>query len=42
MTASSQSLMPEGIEKEISPQDMADLIGYLREALKSPAEKGTR
>jgi hypothetical protein len=31
--------MPEGIEKEISPQDMADLIGYLREALKSGARK---
>jgi putative membrane-bound dehydrogenase-like protein len=33
MTALSKSLMPEGIEKEISPGDMADLIGYLRAAL---------
>jgi hypothetical protein len=35
MTASSKSLMPDGIEKEIGPQDMANLIGYLREALRS-------
>jgi putative heme-binding domain-containing protein len=35
MTASSKSLMPEGVEKEISPQDMANLIGYLRESLKA-------
>jgi putative membrane-bound dehydrogenase-like protein len=34
MTASSKSLMPEGVEKEISPQDLADLIGYLRQELK--------
>src|SRR5262249_13107760 len=34
MAASSKSLMPEGIEKEISPQDLADLIGYLRQELK--------
>jgi hypothetical protein len=27
--------MPEGIEKEISPQDLANLIGYLREVLNS-------
>jgi putative membrane-bound dehydrogenase-like protein len=33
MVASAKSLMPEGIEKEISPQDMAHLIGYLREVL---------
>ncbi|HQZ64498.1 MAG TPA: c-type cytochrome [Planctomycetaceae bacterium] len=31
--ASSKSLMPEGIEKEISPQQLADLIAYLRESL---------
>jgi putative heme-binding domain-containing protein len=35
LVASSKSLMPEGIEKEISPQDMANLIGFLREALRS-------
>jgi putative membrane-bound dehydrogenase-like protein len=34
LTASPKSLMPEGVEKEISPQDMANLIGYLRAALR--------
>ena len=24
-----QSLMPEGMEKDLPPQDMADLIGYI-------------
>jgi putative heme-binding domain-containing protein len=33
MEASSISMMPEGLEKEVSPQDVADLLGYLREAL---------
>jgi putative heme-binding domain-containing protein len=33
MTALSKSLMPDGMEKEISPSDMANLIGYLRAAL---------
>jgi len=33
MEASSISMMPEGLEKEVSPQDVADLIAYLREAL---------
>jgi hypothetical protein len=35
MVASSKSLMPDGLEKEIIPQDMANLIGYLREVLGS-------
>jgi len=34
ITASAKSLMPDGLEKEISLQDMANLIGYLREALR--------
>ena len=29
MTASGQSLMPEGVEKDLKPQDLADLIAYL-------------
>jgi putative membrane-bound dehydrogenase-like protein len=29
MTASSQSLMPEGLEKDLKPQDLADLIAFL-------------
>ncbi len=33
MEASSISMMPEQLEKEVSPQDIADLISYLREAL---------
>jgi putative heme-binding domain-containing protein len=39
MTASAKSLMPDGLEKEISPQDMANLIGYLRETLRSASNK---
>jgi hypothetical protein len=27
--------MPDGVEKEINLQDMANLIGYLREALRN-------
>lgn len=33
MEASSISMMPEELEKEVSPQDIADLIAYLRRAL---------
>ncbi len=33
MEASSISMMPEELEKQVSPQDVADLIGYLRDAL---------
>lgn len=29
LAASGQSLMPEGLEKDIKPQDMADLIALL-------------
>jgi putative membrane-bound dehydrogenase-like protein len=39
MAASSKSLMPDGLEKEISPQDMADLLGYLRQVLRPGARK---
>jgi putative heme-binding domain-containing protein len=34
MSALSKSLMPEGLEKEITLQDMANLIGYLRDQLR--------
>ena len=34
--ASSKSLMPDGIEKEISPQQLADLLAYLRQSLGPP------
>lgn len=33
MEASAASMMPENLEEEVSPQDVADLIAYLREAL---------
>jgi len=33
MAASSISMMPENLEKEVSPQDVADLIAYLRVAV---------
>ena len=33
MEASPISMMPEDLEKQVTPQDVADLIGYLREAL---------
>jgi putative heme-binding domain-containing protein len=39
MTATSKSLMPEGLENEIGIQDMANLIGYVREALRSDVRK---
>jgi putative membrane-bound dehydrogenase-like protein len=39
IAATPTSLMPEGLEKEISPADMAHLIGYLREELQSAGKK---
>jgi putative heme-binding domain-containing protein len=33
MEASSLSMMPEELEKQVQPQEVADLIAYLREAL---------
>jgi putative heme-binding domain-containing protein len=39
MVASSKSLMPDGIEKEVSLQDMANLFGYLREELRTSPRK---
>lgn len=32
MSTASNSMMPEDLEKEVSPKDVADLIAYLREA----------
>ncbi len=39
MAASAKSLMPDGLEKDISVQDMAHLLGYLREALRTSTKK---
>lgn len=33
MRASARSLMPDGLEKELSPQDLANLFAFLRESL---------
>jgi len=41
MAASSISMMPENLEKEVSPQDVADLIAYLREAFGAPSTRVT-
>ena len=35
MNASSVSLMPADLHKNLTPQDLADLLGYLRESLRS-------
>ncbi len=32
LTSSGKSLMPEGVEKDLSPQDLADVIAYVRGA----------
>ncbi len=37
MSASGQSLMPEGVEKDLKPADLADLIAYI--ASIGPARK---
>ncbi len=37
ITSTGLSLMPEGLEKKIDHQEMADLLAYLRDALPEPA-----
>jgi putative membrane-bound dehydrogenase-like protein len=39
LTSSGKSAMPEGLEKEIKPQDMADLIAHLRSQGPQPKRK---
>jgi putative membrane-bound dehydrogenase-like protein len=39
MTASGQSLMPEGFEKKLQPRDLADLIAFLAPLSASPEPK---
>jgi putative heme-binding domain-containing protein len=41
LSATGKSLMPEGLEKEISPQDMADLLAWLQQAAASAPAPGT-
>ena len=38
--ASNASLMPEGLEKELTPQDVCDLIAYLSQAIGPPQSAG--
>jgi len=37
LTTSTISMMPENLEEEVSPQDVADLLGFLRQMLGSAA-----
>jgi putative membrane-bound dehydrogenase-like protein len=39
LTSSGKSLMPEGLEKDIRPQDMADLLAYLKGRTSSAKRK---
>lgn len=38
LTSTGKSLMPEGLEKNISQQDMADLLAYLTQAVREPGD----
>lgn len=38
LVSSGLSLMPEGVEKEINPQQMADLLAFLKELPAAPAK----
>ena len=38
LASSGKSLMPEGLEKDIPPQDMADCLAYLRESAPLPKQ----
>jgi putative heme-binding domain-containing protein len=40
LLSSSKSTMPEGLEKDLKPQDVADLIAYIRATV--PASKSTK
>jgi putative membrane-bound dehydrogenase-like protein len=39
LTSTGKSLMPEGLEKEIKPQDMADLFAFIRATTPQPKPK---
>ncbi len=41
MQGTGRSLMPEGFEKELSPQAMSDLLAYLVSAVPAPAKQAT-
>jgi putative membrane-bound dehydrogenase-like protein len=39
LTSTGKSAMPEGLEKDVRPQDMADLLAYLKAAAPKPQRK---
>ena len=39
VSATGRSLMPEGLEKEVSPRELADVVAYLR-AIRTPSKAG--
>jgi putative membrane-bound dehydrogenase-like protein len=39
LTSTGKSAMPEGLEKDVRPQDMADLLAYLKAATPKPQRK---
>src|SRR5437762_2682467 len=39
LTSTGKSLMPEGLEKELQPQDLADLIAFIRANVPPPQRK---
>src|SRR5207245_160755 len=39
LTSTGKSLMPEGLEKELQPQDLADLIAFIRADVPPPQRK---
>ncbi|HEV3115694.1 MAG TPA: hypothetical protein VGY58_01495, partial [Gemmataceae bacterium] len=42
LISSNKSLMPEGLEKDLKPQDLADLIAHIRSGLPAPKRKTFR
>jgi hypothetical protein len=38
LRATGKSMMPEGFENQLSPSDMRDLIGYLKQWRMMPSE----
>jgi putative membrane-bound dehydrogenase-like protein len=39
LVSSNKSVMPEGLEKDLQPQDLADLIGFIRADFPAPKRK---
>ena len=41
LTSTGKSMMPEGLEKDLPPQEMADLLAFIRASLPTPKGKGS-